>query len=121
MKKLFSYEIFGAIIFCILILNGCSAIPAKPGAKSVYIVTEKPNLDRCKFLGEVSGSQGNWLTGGYTSDQNLMVGARNDIRNATYKLGGNTAHIQNINNSSGRYRISGTASSTIIGNAYDCK
>ena len=120
MKKLLSYEIFGAMIVCILILNGCSAIPAKSQAKLVRIVMEEPNLDRCKFLGEVSGSQGNWLTGGYTSDQNLMTGARNDLRNATYKLGGNTAYIQNINNS-GRYKASGTASSTIIGNAYNCR
>ena len=120
MKKLLNYEIFGAIIVCILIMNGCSAIPAKPEAKLVYIVTEEPNLDRCKFLGEVSGSQGNWLTGGYTSDQNLMTGARNELRNATYKLGGNTAYIQNVNNS-GMYNSAGTSTSTIIGNAYDCK
>lgn len=39
-------------------------------------------------LGEVAGSQGNWITGAYTSDKNLLVGARNDLRNETFELDG---------------------------------
>ncbi|MDH5553373.1 MAG: DUF4156 domain-containing protein [Nitrosomonas sp.] len=120
MKKLSSRKMIGAIIFCVLILNGCSAISVKPEANQVMIVTEKPDHDRCEFLGEVSGSQGNWLTGGYTSDENLIMGARNDLRNAAYKLGGNTVHVQHVSNS-GRHEASGTSSSTIIGNAYNCR
>ena len=84
------------------------------------ILKEAPDAERCRLLGEVAGSQGNWFTGAYTSDKNLLVGARNDLRNETFKLGGNTVHIQHVSNS-GRYEASGNANTTIIGNAYDCK
>jgi len=108
------------LLTVISLVVGCSAISAKPEAKSVVILTEAPDMDHCRFLGEVAGSQGNWLTGAYTSDKNLLVGARNDIRNETHELGGNAVHIQHVSNS-GRYEASGNANTTIIGNAYDCK
>ena len=120
MRKLLRYKMISAVVVSVLVLMGCSATSVKPEAKKVIIVNDKPDADRCEFLGEVSGSQGNWLTGGYTSDENLILGARNDLRNSTYKLGGNTVHVQHINNS-GRHEASGTSSSTIIGNAYHCR
>lgn len=120
MRKLFIYEIKGVVIVCALILSGCAAISAKPGANLVTVVTEESNLDHCEFLGEVAGSQGNWITGGYTSDKNLMIGARNDLKNATYELGGDTVYIQHMN-TSGRYEASGLSNTTVIGKAYDCR
>lgn len=115
-------EKYGMIYVCILLfaLTGCAPIIAKPDAISVVVVTEKPNPNDCRLLGEVIGTQGNWFTGAYTSDKNLMIGARNDLRNATHEMGGNTVYIQNINNS-GHYSSSGTVSSTVIGYAYKCK
>ena len=106
------------IVTGVALLAGCSAKEASLGAEQVSIVSEKPT--KCKFLGEVAGAQGNWLTGGYTSDKDLMVGARNDLRNATYKKGGDTVFMQSMNNS-GRFIGSGTSSSTIIGYAYKCR
>ncbi|GJL74186.1 MAG TPA: DUF4156 domain-containing protein [Nitrosomonas sp.] len=108
------------ILVVIGVLAGCSAISAKPKAQSVAILTDAPDTDRCRLLGEVAGSQGNWFTGAYTSDKNLLVGARNDLRNAAYELGGNAVHVQHVSNS-GRYEASGNANTTIIGNAYDCQ
>jgi len=108
------------LLAALVVLAGCSATSAKQGAKAVAIVTEEPNPERCRFLGEVAGSQGNWITGAYTSDKNLLMGARNDLRNETFELGGNTVHIQHVSNS-GRYEASGNANTTIIGNAYDCR
>jgi len=108
------------IAVSLMALAGCASIAAKPGAVAINIVTEKPNPKECKLLGEVAGSQGNWFTGGYTSDKNLMVGARNDLRNATYDMGGNTVYLQNISNS-GRFMASGTSNSTVVGYAYKCK
>ncbi|MCP5245748.1 MAG: DUF4156 domain-containing protein [Burkholderiales bacterium] len=118
MKRLFEYKTcILLIVFCGL--SGCSAISAKPEAQSVVILKEAPDAERCRFLGEVAGSQGNWFTGAYTSDKNLLMGARNDLRNETAELGGNTVYIQHVSNS-GRYEASGNANTTIIGNAYDC-
>lgn len=112
--------IITGIAASLLVLVGCASISARPGAERINIVTEKPNPKECKLLGEVAGSQGNWFTGGYTSDKNLMVGARNDLRNATYEMGGNTVYLQNISNS-GRFMASGTSNTTVVGYAYKCK
>ena len=120
MNRIFQFYTYSMLIM-FSVVTGCSAISAKPEAKSIAILTEAPDdVKRCRFLGEVSGSQGNWFTGAYTSDKNLLVGARNDLRNATFELGGNAVHIQHVSNS-GRYEASGNANTTIIGNAYDCQ
>ena len=104
----------------LMMLISCAAIETKPGAEKIAIVAEKPNPENCELLGEVAGSQGNWFTGGYTSDKNLMVGARNDLRNAAQEMGGNTVFMQNVN-SSGRFLAAGTSSTIIVGYAYRCK
>ena len=62
------------------VLIGCSAIPPTPEGQSIELVTEKP-AGNCKPLGDAVGSQGNWFTGDYTSNKNLLIGARNDLRN----------------------------------------
>lgn len=119
-KKFCIKETYFSVIVCSLFLGGCSAISVKPGANLVSVVTEEANLGQCEFLGEVAGSQGNWITGGYTSDKNLMLGARNDLKNATHELGGNTVYIQQTS-TAGRYEASGLSSATVIGKAYKCK
>jgi len=117
MKKIIT---FIAMFSAAVALFGCAAKKAIPEAERVVITNEKPTDKTCKSLGEVFGSQGNFFTGKYTSDRNLMMGARNEIRNKTYEKGGNLVVIQNINNS-GLFLGTGTASSTIVGYAYNCK
>lgn len=101
-------------------LSGCSAIATMPGAEKVELVNEKPDTGKCEFLGEVVGSQGNWATGDYTSNKDLIIGARNELRNEAYKLGGNIVHVQDMKNSSA-YGAMGTTNTTAIGKAYRCK
>ena len=36
----------------------------------------------CAFLGDVTGSQGDFLRGAITSNADLETGARNDLKNA---------------------------------------
>lgn len=42
------------------------------------------------------GSQGNWFTGDVTSNKNLVIGARNELRNEAYKLGANVVYVQDL-------------------------
>jgi hypothetical protein len=72
----------------LLLLTGCTAIPLKPGAELVRVTHEEPK-GGCKFLGDVTGSQGNSYTGQYTTNANLETGARNDLKNKAAALGGN--------------------------------
>jgi hypothetical protein len=101
----------------LIFLVSCSAIDVSHYGMNVEIVAEKPKGD-CVFLGEVTGSQGNWFTGGYTPDKNLIAGARNNLRNRAGEKGGNVVWIQDRHHS-GAYGI--THNSTVIGNVYKCK
>lgn len=106
----------------------CSAIQIKPGAERI-IVSKNPAKDGCKFLGTVTGSQGNAFTGGWTSNKNLSEGAMNELKNKAFDLGGNYVQIETDragNTMSGSsYLGSGGISAaqtdvTMMGNAYKC-
>lgn len=113
MKKL-------AITLSLILLAGCAAKSVKPEAQSVELVNEAPDESRCKFVGEVVGSQGNWLTGEYTSNKNLVVGARNELRNEAYALGGNVVYVQEMKDSKA-WKANGTTNTTAVGKVYRCQ
>ncbi len=105
------------IFFAVALIGGCAAIPLTAGAEKVEIAQETPK--NCKKLGDVVGTQGSWFTGDYTSNKNLMTGARNDLRNQTHKMGGNVVVIENTNNSTSVLNV-GTNNTTVVGQAYLC-
>ena len=70
---------------------GCSAIQLNPGAEMVRLTNQEP--PDCEYLGEITGSQGNPFTGGWTSNDNLATGARNDLKNKGHAMGGNVIQI----------------------------
>lgn len=79
------------LLFCLFQLAACSANPLIPGAERVRIVTADPK--GCEYLGEATGNQGNFFTGGWTSNANLETGARNELKNVAHRMGGNTLLI----------------------------
>lgn len=101
-------------------LLGCAAKPVLPEAQSIEIVTEAPDRLKCQLLGEVTGSQGNWFTGDLTSNRNLVIGARNEMRNEAHRLGGNLVHVQDMKNTNAWGSL-GTTNTTAIGKVYRCK
>lgn len=105
-------------------LSGCSAIVLNPEALKIKVVVSEPSK-KCKFLGDVTGSQGNFFTGGYTSNENLETGARNSLKNKAAALGGNVVHILTQRaGSTGSYGQYGGSSQqtnvTLSGNVYKC-
>lgn len=103
------------------LLAACAAKQASPGAEMVY-VSEQPAPAGCRFVGEVQGSQGNFWTSEFTSDRNLLTGARNEMRNQALSLGANyiVVETQSHSHNTARYSLGGTYASVIIGNAFDC-
>jgi hypothetical protein len=73
-------------------------------------------------MGEVQGSQGNFWTSEFTSDRNLLTGARNEMRNQALSLGANyvVVETQSHSHNTAGYSLGGTYASVIIGNAYKC-
>ena len=108
---------FAAAIF----LGACSAKSVQPGAERI-IVSDQPAPAGCKFVGEVHGSQGNFWTSDFTSDENLLAGARNEMRNQAQVLGANYVKIetQSHSNNTADHSLGGTYASVIFGNAYTC-
>ena len=115
------------LLLTILLVN-CSAIRLLPNAGLVEILKDKP--EGCQYKGDVTGSQGNFFTGGFTSNAILETGARNNLKNKAYKLGGNTivlltdrAGITGSVSSTGRGYYSGSQQQTNVtlsGSVYYC-
>jgi hypothetical protein len=104
-------------------LAACQAIPLQPGAAQVRLTNEEPQ--GCKFLGDITGNQGNALTGGFTSNRTLETGARNDIKNQAKAMGGNVVYL--LTNRAGQTGSFGAGSGgseqtnvTLSGNVYEC-
>jgi hypothetical protein len=72
-----------AIIF-VGVLVGCASVELESGAQQVKIVTNEPQ--GCEYLGEVTGSQGDFFTGAFTSNANLETGA-NTVQMLTNRAG----------------------------------
>lgn len=111
-----------------IVLAGCAATPMEPQATRV-IASPNPAPKSCKYVGQVVGNQGNFFTGGYTSNRNLEEGAMNDMKNKASKLGAN--YIQLITNRAGNTGSMGGSNGmfsghmaetnvTNVGNAYTC-
>ena len=103
-------------------LGGCAAAPLQQPAAALVILTRNAPADDCEFVGEVQGSQGNFWTAEFTSDEDLIIGARNRLRDEAYAMGANFVQIELENQSHNTADLSagGVFSSVIIGNGYDC-
>ena len=102
---------------CSSLLVACSANTLKPEAYRIELVDTKP--EGCTYLGEVYGSQGNWFTGDFTSNKNLMEGARNELRNEAARFGGDVVQVQDVSHTRGADSL-GTTATTIVGKVYRC-
>ncbi len=114
-------KILLASILPLLLLTGCAATSVTPQGQQVVIVQSMPQeyAGRCQFVGEVAGSQGNWITGNWTPNKNLALGARNDLRNEAAKLGANVVLITDSFNSTDD--DNSLENITNIGRAYRCR
>lgn len=89
-----------AIATAALVLAGCAATEVvSPEVNSKVIASTNPPPKGCKFVTQVLGSQGNFFTGGWTSNANLELGAMNDLKNKAYLAHGN--YVQLVTNRAG--------------------
>ena len=103
----------------LMILAGCAAKPNNSGTEHILLTSHKAD-ESCKFLGEVRGTQGNLLTATFTSDEHLIQGARNELRNLAATMGANYVVIEQQNQSINLGGFGGAYNSTLFGNAYKC-
>lgn len=114
-----SHLAFAGLATAAALLSGCAATPTVAGADSVMLVTDAPDPARCQFVKEVVGTQGNFITGDFTANKDLIVGARNALRNEAVKVGANVVYIQD-QKTINAFRSTGAVNATVVGNAYRC-
>lgn len=90
-----------------------------PGAEKVEVMSFPKEVKRCTYLGDVLGTQGNRFTGPFTPTGNLLLGARNSLKNEAAKLGGNRVLLQQQQYSQ-RELFGGTIDAALVGKAYRC-
>lgn len=111
-----------ALTFALAFLAvACAPIqPASPAASSVRITSQEPGA-HCQFLGDVTGSQGDFLRGSVTSNADLETGARNDLKNKAAAMGGNVVYLlmHRAGQTGSKDRLEQT-NVTLSGNVYHC-
>ena len=108
------------LVTSFLVLTGCAATPLVPGADRVDVVSTPKEVKKCTYLGDVVGNQGNRFSGPFTPTANLLLGARQALKNETLKLGGNRVLLQQQQYSQ-REIFGGTIDAVLVGKAYQCK
>lgn len=108
-------------LFPLYLLIGCAADPLLPGGESI-VLSKEAAPEGCEFLSEVQGTQGNLWTTNFTSDANLINGARNNLRNEALALRANYVKIEteSFSHNTADDSVGGTFSAVVIGNAYRC-
>ena len=98
----------------ILPLNGCSSVPMLlPEAAHVILTNHYPPKGVCQPKGGVSGRAYSYLLG-----TNTALGARNDIKNQGFSLGGNVVVLQTAQPI---LDLGTSIGLTMLGSVFDCR
>ena len=99
-----------------LFLLGC-VTPSEeliPQADQVRVLTTSlPSLDKCRWVGEVTGNEGHWYSYLFYSNDALIQGAVNELKNNAFLMGADTVVTMSPHNF--------TTSVSLLGTAYDCR
>ncbi|WP_034918756.1 MULTISPECIES: DUF4156 domain-containing protein [Erwinia] len=84
-----------------MLLAGCSSSKQLSSSGERVTFTDQQPAKECQLLGNVTGSQSNWLSGAGGAESSSLRGAANDLRNRAAEMGGNviygaTSPTQNI-------------------------
>ncbi|MFT6835137.1 MAG: hypothetical protein ACJA0H_001172 [Francisellaceae bacterium] len=113
--------IFGCIA---MFLTGCTVIPADKlvhaKAANVYLSNKQP-LSNCHYLGEVYSAQGNWFTGMFTSNIDIYLGSRNNLKDQAYENKANFIYLEATNINDRTLFAGGNRNVSIVGQAYNCE
>lgn len=79
-------------LVAVIALTACQAVPLNKEAELVRVTLKDPS-EHCQYLGEVTGNQGDAISGLFTSNEDLETGARNKLKNLALAKGGNTIYL----------------------------
>lgn len=100
---------------CCVFLAACTApsVPLQPEASQVRVLTTNHHsLDQCAWVGDVTGNEGHWYSYLFYSNDLLLKGAVNELKNNAHTIGADTVVMMNPHNF--------TTSVSLFGTAYSC-
>ncbi|GHA03116.1 lipoprotein [Arenicella chitinivorans] len=108
-------------LFILLTLSACASTVLEPAASMVRLTHTEPNPENCQFLGDITGAEDNI----FISSEELETGARHDLKNKAYAMGGNVVYLltQRSAQSGIFYDDFGSQDQTSVvlsGNVYKC-
>lgn len=111
-----------SILLLSIVSSACtSIIRTNQGSESVRLFFVDLTIDdslqtvfdkSCTFNGELIASEGRWYTYLFISNELLIQGALNDLKNKSYQIGADTVAVH--------LNIDFKTSATFVGQAYTC-
>ncbi|MGD8173309.1 DUF4156 domain-containing protein [Vibrio sp. TRT 21S02] len=104
-----------AALTALLVLAGCTSPTNQltPNAEQVHVRMDSGfDANQCQWLGEVTGSEGHWYSYLFFTNDVMIEGAINNLKNNAAKLGADTVYMiapQDF-----------VTSFTVLGSAYHC-
>lgn len=105
----------GVPLLSLSLLTGCvsPATSLDESAQQVHLRMDASfDAYQCRWLGEVTGSEGHWFSYLFFANDLLVQGAMNDIKNRANQIGANTVYVVAPQDF--------TTSFTMMGSAYWC-
>jgi len=103
------------IILGCLFVSSCSLLDThkiNEDAKQVRIYSDYEQVESCRYLGELVGSEGHWYSFFFLSNPDLTRSSIIDLKNQANAMGANSIHMQN--------HMGFNTSVTFVGQAYHC-
>ncbi|EIE1225220.1 DUF4156 domain-containing protein [Vibrio vulnificus] len=108
-------NLFYASAAC-FVLSGCTTPSQAPVVGSQHIevrVDDYFDPKKCQYLGTVTGNEGHWYSYLFFSNDTMMQGAVNDLKNNAKTLNADTIYVIS--------HQAFTTSYTLLGTAYRCQ
>ncbi|PKG80935.1 DUF4156 domain-containing protein [Colwellia sp. 75C3] len=81
-------------------------------SEQVKIYDDYEQVQKCRYLGELVGSEGSWYTFFFISNTDLTLASIADLKNKAISIGANSIHIED--------HMGFSTSVTFLGHAYEC-
>ncbi|EDP59142.1 DUF4156 domain-containing protein [Vibrio sp. AND4] len=107
------YVMVGSITLALMGCSTASTTATKPSSHVQIRIDSQFNPEQCEYLGEVTGSEGHWYSYWFYTNDAMMQGAMNDLKNHAALLNADTVYMVSPQDF--------VTSFSVLGTAYRCQ
>ncbi|MFH0270406.1 DUF4156 domain-containing protein [Vibrio jasicida] len=90
---MFRYVMTGSIALALMGCSTPSTLSSIPSDSVQIRIDSQFNPQHCKYLGEVTGSEGHWYSYLFYTNDAMMQGAMHDLKNKASAIGADTVFM----------------------------